>query len=137
MPGTFDQLSRKYLRVPLTVFAGDLAAGDTDTVKATIVSFLGYGNFEIVAWEAGYAKSAGTSPGLIATLERGTTVIDTITVTDAGNVGAPVRSTGLTAKFGDNETLNVKLAVPTNTDNSFVGVLIILWIQPIVDENAF
>lgn len=135
MPGTFDQLSRKVLRVPCTVFAGDSPAADTSTVKAAISFFMGQGASEIIAWTASYSTSSGTTPGLTLTLERGTTVLDTLVIVDAANVGTPVRNQGLAIRWTDGDVLNVKAAAG-NTDNAFLSLVIILWVQPILDENA-
>lgn len=133
MPGVFDQLSRKQLVVPYTVFAGFLSAAGTETTKDEISIFVMPWNAQIVAWQAAYVNEAGTGPSLDLTLERGTTVLSTMTQLTADETGA--RLTGLNIPVHAGETLNVK-ADAANTDNAFDGLVIVLEVQIVPDEGV-
>jgi len=127
---SFSDLQRKQLVVPYTVFAGHLSAVGTEATKDEIAVFVLPWDCIITGFQAAYCDEAGTGPALDLTLERGTTVLDTLAQLTTDETG--VRNSGLSIKASRGETLNVK-ADAANTDNTFDGLLIVVECQIIVD----
>lgn len=123
----FSDLDRQQLIVPWTIFAGALTVAGTETTKDEIAVFRVPTNGVIAGWSACYVNEAGTTPALDLTLERGTTVLDTLAQLTTDETA--VTNTGLEIKAMAGETLNVK-GDAANTDNAFDGLLIILYWRP-------
>lgn len=123
----FSDLDRQQLIVPWTVFAGYLSIAGSETTKDEIAIFRLPTNGVIVGWTACYVNEAGTSPSIELTLERGTTVLDTLATLTTDETAAT--NTGLEILGMAGETLNVKGDV-NNTDNAFDGLLIVLYWRP-------
>lgn len=123
----FSDLDRQQLIVPWTVFAGALTAAGTETTKDELVVFRIPTNGVIVGWSASYVNEAGTTPSLDLTLERGTTVLDTLAQLTTDE--AVVTNTGLDIACATGENLNIK-GDANNTDNAFDGLLIVLYWRP-------
>jgi hypothetical protein len=128
----FSDLDRKFLIVPLTLFAGDLPAARVETVKEILTSWRVLTNSTIVGMQAGYAVEVGTTPALTFTLERGTTVLATVIAT---TVAVPAHTGTLEITATQGEVLNVKVA-GANTDNDVEGLLLIVEYQPLQNSPS-
>jgi hypothetical protein len=129
---SFTDLMRKQLVVPFTVFAGALNAAGTEETKAAIANFVLPWDCIITGFQASYAIESGTGPALDLTLERGTTVLNTLA--QVTTINTPVRNKGLSISASEGEQLNVK-ADAANTDNAFEGLVIVVEVQ-IVQPNT-
>lgn len=94
--------------------------------KAAFAHFLAPFTGNVVEVTAGYVTEAGTSPSLAVTLERGTTVLTTVSPTTAAT---PLSSGAISAFVSKGENLNLKLASLGNADNDFTGICIVVGIQ--------
>jgi hypothetical protein len=122
----FTELDRQQLVVPFTVFAGALTIAGTEATKDEIAKWTAWSNAVVTGFQATYTDQAGTGPTLALTLERGTTVLATLTTLSANETTA--RSAGLVIPIFTGDLLNIKGAV-NNTDNAFDGLLVILELQ--------
>lgn len=126
----YSDLDRKFLVVPWTVFAGALTIAGSETTKDEICIVVAPTNGVIVGWSASYVNEAGTGPALDLTLERGTTVLDTLAqLTTDETVG---ENTGLEIAVSRGDRLNIK-GDAANTDNAFDGLVITLYWQPLAN----
>lgn len=126
----FSDLDRQMLVVPFTVYAGDLGTAGTETVKDEISIFKMPTSGVIVGWTACYVNSSGAGPTLALTIERGTTVLDTLTTLSADETAQT--NTGLAIAIAKDTAINIKGAT-NNTDNAFTGLVVVLYWQPLAN----
>ena len=126
----FSDLDRQMLVVPVTLFAGALTIAGSETTKDEICLLRMPTNGIVRGWTASYTDEAGTAPVLDLTLERGTTVLDTLAQLTTNETAAT--NTGLNIAVSEGDVLNVKGDV-NNTDNAFDGLLIVLYWQPLAN----
>lgn len=116
--------------IPWTVFAGALTAVGTETTKDELSIFTVPQSGVIRAIQGCYVNEGGTTPAIDITLERGTTVLATLTQLTTDETSARVKDLSIRVSEGD--ILNIKGAA-ANTDNTFEGLLVILEYQPLAD----
>jgi hypothetical protein len=126
----YSDLDRKMLVVPWTIFAGRLSAEGSETTKDEVAVFRAPSNGVIVGWSAAYVNEGGTAPVLDLTIERGTTVLDTLSQLTTDETLA--FNDNLEIKVSRGDTLNIKGDV-NNTDNFFDGLVIVLAWQPLAN----
>jgi hypothetical protein len=126
----YSDLDRKFLIVPWSIFAGALTIAGSETTKDEICLVVAPTNGVITGWSAAYVNEAGTSPTLDLTLERGTTVLDTLAQMTTDET--VTENTGLEIAISRGDRLNVKADV-NNTDNAFDGLVITLYWQPLAN----
>lgn len=116
--------------IPWTVFAGALTAVGTETTKDEISIFIVPQSGMIRGIQGCYVNEGGTTPTLDVTLERGTTVLATLTQLTTDETATRVKD--LSVRVSEGDILNIKAAA-ANTDNTFEGLQITLEYQPLVD----
>jgi len=125
-----SDLDRQMIRVPWTLYAGDLSNVDVTPGSDIVRTCLQ--NCKIVALYTS-ALSITASSQYVVELLRGTTVVATLTTAVPYVAGVVVSSTGLDIKFGAGETLTVRVRA-TDADTDDIGGLIVEALyQPLLD----
>ena len=121
----FSDAQVQGLVVPMTVIAQDMLAARSETTKEAFVTFVMPYTGVVVGYQGCLTAITGTTQTLALTLERGTTVLSTLTLATANT---PARNAGLSLKVFAGETLNVKAATG-HTDVVCEGIVCILEVQ--------
>lgn len=125
-----DDLSRQQLRVPWTLYAGDLSNVDitpgTDMVRTCPM------NCVITAVRAS-ATSITASSQFVIEILRATTVVATLTSAVPYTAGVVVASTGLAIRLSEGDVLTLRVrGVDADTDD-IGGLIVEAVLQPVAD----